>query len=116
MSSVNYALGLVTFSNPIPKGAPVQFRYTYGIMSDEEIDWITAQTSDLNRMKLYYIDAVAFDYSKRVRWGAGGTYYDDATTLANILRVRETIWKQLTLELGPEGGVESWAEQQENHS
>lgn len=114
-ATFNLLFGVATIPSAIPFGQPIQFQYTWGVMSDQEIDFLTAQDpGDLVLMQIHYIDWLLADYAKRARWNAGGVSYDETRLHDFLINMREVLWKRTTLEQGPQGGIESWYDQQEN--
>ena len=114
LMATSLALGLITFAQPIPFGFPFQVTYTFATFSDSEIDEFTAASpGDLNGQKIGMIDVLLVDYAKRSRWNAQGVSMDDSVVFQNLLKLREELWKQMTQEIGPQGGLVSWAEGQQ---
>lgn len=114
LAATGLLFGMITFASPIPYGVPFQVGYTYAAFSDQDIDYFTANApGDLNGQKLKMIDTLLTDYVTRARWNAQGVSVDDHVVFENLLKLRETLWKQMTVEQGPLGGVESWAVQQQ---
>ena len=116
LAETGLLFGRVVFNQPIPENFPFQVGYTYATFSDNEIDSFTANNpGDLNGQKLAVIDTLLIDYAKRARWNAQGVSVDDHVVFENLLKMRETLWKQMTEQLGPLGGMASWSQSQQNY-
>lgn len=117
LSATGLGLGTITFGTPIQNGMPFQIRYTYATFSDQEIDFITAlKSGDLKGMRMEILNLLIADYSKRSRWNAQGVSVDDSIVVQNLIRAREILWKEMTIEQGAQGGIESWSENQQNYA
>lgn len=115
-ATFNYPLGMVSFANAISANSAYQVSYTYATFGDQDIDFVTGVYGDMYAMRLALIDNLMSDSFKRARWAAGrGAYYDDSTTMANLMLMRKAIIEERTTEQGPLGDIISWDEQQANY-
>lgn len=110
-------LGTVTFPVAISANSAFQVSYTYATFSDFEIDMVTGlYPGDSYSQRLALIDNLMADSYKRARWAAGrGAYFDDSTTMQNLMLLRSAIRGEATTEQGPLGDIISWDDQQANY-
>ena len=111
-ATFTYAPGLVTFSGVPSAGTAIQTVFWHAVFSDAEIDYITGNYGDLNGMTLEVINALMMDATKRVAWAGGGVSYNESTVFKSLKDMRDTIYTAMTVETGPQGGFESWADSQ----
>lgn len=109
-----FSPALVTLSGVVSAGTAVMCVFNHAVFSEAEIDYVTANFGDLNGMALEIINALMADYSKRVAWAGGGVSYNESTTFRNLKDWRDSIYDNSTVETGPQGGFESWADEQQN--
>jgi hypothetical protein len=116
-ATFTYYPAIVTFSGVISANTGILCVFNHAVFSDAEIDWITANANadGINGMTIEGINWLMADYSRRASWAGGGVSYNDGATLNNLKTWRDTLRSALTVEQGPLGGFESWAEQQQNY-
>lgn len=108
------SLGRVTFSGVISALTAFRVEYQWAVFSDDEIGQFTAVGGNVNGAAKEAVKTLMFDVLKRARWSApDGTSYDDTKSM-NDLKAMYDLLKDEERE-SPEGGIESWAEQQENY-
>jgi hypothetical protein len=104
------ALGYVTFSSLISANSAVRFDYLWAVFSEDEIGNFTAVRGTVNGAAVEAIDSLLFDASRRARWAApDGSQYDDTSTSRLLLDMRDKLIEQEQLDIGAQGGYESWA-------
>ena len=111
-----YSPPLVTFSGVISAGSAVQCVFNHAVFSEAEVDYITGNFGDLNGMTLEVISMLMADYSKRVAWAGGGVSYNESTVFNNLKAWHDNIYEGMTTQTGPQGGFESWSDEQQNNS
>ncbi len=94
-------------------GTALQTIFYHAVFSEAQIDYITGNFGDINGMHLEIINALMMDATKRVAWAGGGVSYNESTVFRNLKDMRDTLFSAMTIQQGPLGGVESWAEQQQ---
>lgn len=110
-----YFPGIVTFSGVPSAGSAVQAVFWHAVFSESDIDYITGNYGDLNGMTLEVINALMMDASKRVAWAGGGVSYNESTVFNHLKDMRDTIFSAMTVQQGPQGGFESWADAQQDY-
>lgn len=114
-ATFNIPLGTVSFNNAISANSAYQVKYTYSTFSDQEIDFVTGLFTDMYAARLALIDNLMADSYKRASWGVQrGAFYDDSKTMQNLMLMREAIYKEMTVETGPQGDILSWDANQQN--
>lgn len=109
--------GRMTFSGTISAQSAVQMDYFWSVFSDDEIGQFTAVGGNVPGAALEAVNTLMFDAFKRARWAApDGTEYDDTKALGNLMQMRSALRTEIVDEIGPQGGMESWAVQQGNFS
>lgn len=114
-ATFNFNDGVVAFGGPISANSAFQCVYYDAVFNDEEIDYFTGNYGDLTHAHLEVVNTLLMDAYKRAAWAGGGVNYNDSKTLDNLMKVRDNLWAQITSEQGPQGGFESWAEEQQNN-
>ena len=114
-ATFTYYPPLVTLSGVVSAGTAVQCVFYHAVFSEADVDYITGNFGDLNGMTLEVLNVLMIDYSKRVAWAGGGVSYNESTVYANLKSMRDIIFSAMTVEQGPQGGFESWAEEQQNN-
>lgn len=108
--TVDNSLGYVTFSGIVSANSAVRFDYLWAVFSDDEVSNFTAVRGTVNGAAVEAIDSLLFDASRRAKWAApDGSQYDDTTTAALLLNMRDKLDEQDKQDIGPQGGYESWA-------
>lgn len=103
--------GLVTFSGVVSANTAWKATYLWSVFSDDEIGHFTAVGGSVPGAALEAVRALMFDSLKRAKWAApDGTEYDDTAAMKQLLEMEDRL-KEETRE-SPEGGIESWSEQQ----
>ena len=109
------SLGIATFSAAISAGSSVRVDYQWSVFSDDEIGQFTAAGGSVAGAALEAVKTLLFDSLKRARWGApDGTNYDDTQAQAQLAKMYSALWYELRET--PEGGIESWGQQQAYYS
>lgn len=104
-------LGLANFSGVISANTAWRATYLWSVFSDDEIGYFTAQGGSVAGAALEAVKALMFDSLKRARWSApDGTSYDDTAAMSQLQKMYDQLWKEVRE--APEGGIESWSEQQ----
>ena len=110
--------GRVGFAGSVSANSGVQATYGWSIFADDEINYYlytAAGGGSVPAVALLCVKALQFDSLRRASWGApDGTNYDDTAAQATLQKMYDSIWAELRE--GPDGGIESWSEQQENYS
>ena len=114
-ATFDYNFGRVTFSAVPSADSAFQVIYSYANFSDQEIDFLTANYPNTKAMRMAMIDTLMADAYKRTRWSDfRGGQFDDSQTMSNLMKMRDAVWKELTVEQGPIGALISWGQSQEN--
>lgn len=108
-----YSPALVTFSGVPSAGTALQCVFYHAVFSEAEIDYITGNFAGINGMHLEILNSLMMDASKRVAWAGGGVNYNEATVFQSLEKMRGIIFSAMTVEQGPQGGFESWADAQQ---
>lgn len=107
-------LGRVSFSGAISANSAIQAQYQWSVFSDDEINYMlyTAQGGgSIVGVAILCVEVLMFDSLRRAKWAApDGTQYDDTAAMKQL----NDLYKQLHEELreAPEGGIESWSDNQ----
>ena len=113
--AIDTGLGLVTFSVAISAQSAWRASYQWAVFSDEEIGHFTAVGGSVLGAALEAVKALMFDSLRRARWAApDGTSYDDTAAQKQLTEMYR-LMKDEERET-PEGGIESWSEQQAYYS
>lgn len=105
------ALGVVAFNGTISANTAWKASYQWSVFSDAELGTYTGIDGTLAGASLEVVKTLMFDGLKRARWAApDGTQYDDTKAMESL----KWMWSALKDEQigAPEGGIESWSEQQ----
>ena len=113
--SFTYYPGILTLSGVPSAGTAVQCVFHHAVFSEAEIDYITAQYGDLNSQHLEVVRTLMMDATKRVAWMGGGVNYNESTVFPALEKMQAILWSAMTVQQGPQGGFESWAEEQQNN-
>ena len=107
--------GYVVFSGTISANTAAQYDYLWAVFSDDEIAYFTAQ-GGISQAVLMGVHTLMGNSWKRARWQApDGSEYDDTKAMASLVQWRSALRAEMIDDIGPEGGVESWAETQGNY-
>lgn len=114
-ATIDLSLGTVKFSGVISANSAFRVEYLWSVFGEDEIGDFTAQGGDVLGASLQAVQTLIFDSLKRARWAApDGTQYDDTAAQ------RQLQWMYSALKAeqreAPEGGIESWSEQQAYYS
>jgi len=111
-ATIDNTLGLVTFSATISAHSAIRVAYQWAVFSDDEVtQFITDGGGSVAGASLAAIRALLFDGLRRARWAApDGSTYDDTAVLSHLQRMYDAFWKEQRE--APEGGIDSWTEQQ----
>ena len=108
-------LGLVAFSGVISANSAWRATYQWSVFSEDELGYFTAQGGSVAGAALEAVKALMFDSLKRARWSApDGTSYDDTAAMNQLQKMYDQLREELRE--APEGGIESWSEQQAYYS
>lgn len=111
-ATFDQALGVVSFSATISANSAFKVTYQWSVFSDDEIGQFTAVGGSVAGAALEAVKTLQFDSLRRARWAApDGSQYDDTKAQDTLLKMYELLWKELRE--SPEGGIESWSEQQQ---
>ena len=106
-------LGLAKFSSVVTALTAVRFDYQWALFSDDEIGHFTALGSGVAGAALEAVRVLMFDSLRRSKWAApDGTEYDDTAAMKQLLEMEKRLIDELARDIGPEGGLESWSENQ----
>lgn len=114
-ASFDTGLGLLTLSGVVSALSAFRVQYVWSVFSDDEMNYFLGVGPGVAGAALEAVKSLMFDGLRRARWSApDGTSYDD-TAAMNHLR---GMYAQLHDEAreAPDGGIESWSEQQEYYS
>ena len=110
-------LGRVTFSGVVSALSAFRVEYQWSVFSDDEIGYFTAVGGSVAGAALEACRALMFDSLKRARWAApDGTQYDDTKAQDTLQKMHDILLEETRAAEGPQGGIESWSEQQANWS
>jgi len=110
------ASGFVTFSGAIPENTAFRARYVHTTFSDDEIGHFTAVGGNVLGAAVEAVEALMFDSLKRARWASpDGMSYDDTQAQNMLLRMHEKLQAERADDAVGQGGVQSWALNQENY-
>jgi hypothetical protein len=120
--------GRFTFSAAPANAAQIKIVGRYSTFSDTELGEIMAEHglttgataatwASLDAPLLACVEMLYADTYKRASWGAaGGQSVNEASLFANVEKWRAMLYaKTHGAETGPQGGISSWAEEQENY-
>ena len=111
-ATFNTAFGLVSFSATITAFTAMRTTYIWSVFSDDEIGQFTADGGSVAGAALAAVKTLQFDAAKRARWSTpDGSSYDDTQAQNALAKMYDQIWNELRE--SPEGGIESWGEQQQ---
>lgn len=108
----DYRNATVAFSGVISANSAILTTFYHGTFGIDEIDFITANYGAGSEGVIAAVEVLMADASKRASWAGGGVSYNEAQTFNNLKAMRDTLWKKLAEESGPQGGFESWADNQ----
>lgn len=109
------AQGYVEFSGVVQVGTAVRFDYLWAVFGEDELALLTAAGS-VNAAVLQGVHILMGNAWKRARWAApDGSTYDDTQAMNNLVKWRSALRAEAVEDLGPVGGLESWAEEQEHY-
>lgn len=112
-STFDLSLGQVKFSGVISALSAFRAEYQWSIFSDDEIAYFTAVGGSVAGAALEACRTLMFDALKRARWAApDGTEYDDTKAQEMLVKMHGLLLEETTLAVGPQGGIESWSENQ----
>lgn len=114
--SWDYPNATVAFSGVISANTAIHTLFYHGTFGIDEIDFITANYGAGTEGVIAAVEVLMADASKRASWAGGGVSYNEAQTFNNLKAMRDTLWKKLADESGPQGGFESWASNQEDYA
>ncbi len=116
-ASFSYPFGRVSFPGIVSANSAVRIVYHWAIFSDEEICYFTGKhAGDLVSQKLLVVETLLMNAWKRHNWSAaGGQSVSEANVFDQLMKMRAMLQTKLTTELGPEGSLISWSEEQENY-
>ena len=107
-------LGLVEFSGLVSANSAWRAEYQWSVFSDEEIGQFTAAGATIAGAALEAVRTLMFDSLRRAKWAApDGTEYDDTAAMAQLRAMHALLLDESTRDDGAQGGIESWAEQQQ---
>lgn len=110
-TTVDTDLGRLYFTSALTANTPFRVDYQWAVFSDDEIGFFTAQGGDVNGAALQAVQTLMFDNLKRARWSSpDGTSYDDTKSMADLRAMYDLL--RDAQQGGPEGGLESWGENQ----
>lgn len=112
-ATIDLDLGRVTFAGIISALTAIRVDYQWAVFSDDEIGYFTAAGGTVNGAAKEAVKVLMFDNAKRARWSApDGSSYDDTKSQADLKGMYDLLKEDETS--SPEGGLESWGEQQAN--
>ena len=114
-ASWDYGNAVVTFSGVISANTAINTIFYHATFSEEEINFVTAQFGAGVAGALECVETLMMDASKRASWAGGGVSYNEAQTFANLKQMCDTLWTKQVDESGPQGGFESWADNQADY-
>lgn len=113
-ATFNTALGLLTFSGVITANSAMRAAYQWVVFGDDSIGQFTADGGSVAGAALAAVRALQFDSLKRARWSTpDGSSYDDTKAQDTLLKMYDLLWAEVRE--SPEGGIESWGEEQGNY-
>ena len=106
--------GIIAFATAISANSAALVNYQWSVLSEEEIETITALNAGLPQMAVAAIEMIQGDYARMVKWSIAQGPEVDPTKAAEHLA---SLWKQWRTKIDEderqnqfEGGQESWAE------
>jgi hypothetical protein len=106
------ARGYVTFFEAVPANTAVRFDYHWAVFSDDDMAYFTAQGGVIDAV-IAGVETLMSNAWKRARWAApDGSQYDDSKAMDNLMKLRAAMTAKKFEEVGPAGGLASWAEGQ----
>ena len=106
----------VAFSGVVSANSAILTTFYHGTFGIDEIDFITANYGAGAGGVVAAIDILMADASKRASWAGGGVSYNESQTMNNLKIWRDAQRAVLTDEAGPQGGFESWSDNQADYS
>lgn len=104
------ASGVFTFAGVISAYSAFNVRYEHTTFSDDEIQQFVDNGGSVVGASLEAVEALMFDAVKRGRWMASdGTSYDDTSAQSHLMKMHETLSKQVEAESSGAGGFGSWS-------
>jgi hypothetical protein len=117
--------GRATFVNAPANGASIRFVGQYSTFSDTELAEFmspiatgatAASLTDLDTPTIACIETLMSDAWKRHNWAAaGGQSVSEDGLFSKLIQWRKMILDKQTVEQGPDGAINSWAEEQANY-
>ena len=105
------ALGLITLSGVVSALSAFRVQYVWSVFSDDELSYFTGLGGGVAGAALEAVKTLMFDGLRRARWAApDGTQYDDTAAQRHLQEMYDRLHSEARE--GPEGGTESWSEQQ----
>ena len=115
-SAVDTGLGLYTVTAVPSANVPLRFAYQWAVFSDAEIAEFAAAGGGVPGAALQAVRTLMFDSLRRAKWRApDGTEFDDTAAMRQLLAMEERLLDELERSDGPQGGIESWGDQQGNY-
>lgn len=112
-SAQDTGLGTITLTGLLQPNSAVRFAYQWAVFSDEEIGQFTAVGGSVPGAALQAVRTLMFDSLRRAKWRApDGTEYDDTAAMRMLKDMEERLLDEIERDDGPQGGIESWSEQQ----
>lgn len=108
--------GLFSFSGVISANSAVQFSYYWTVFSEDEMAYFTG-LGGVPEACLGAVNHLLVNYAKRASWAApDGSTHNDTQALASLMQIRSALVAEIRGgELGPQGGVNSWSETQQDY-
>ncbi len=117
--------GRLTFVNVPADNASIRFVGQYSTFSDTELGEImspittgatAASFNDLDTPLIQCVEILIGDAYKRASWAAaGGQSVNESTLFNNLITWRTMLLGKYKSEIGPDGSIESWAENQSDY-
>ena len=112
-ATVDHAQGRVVFGAAISAHSAFQVDYAWSVFSEDELAYFTAEGGGVLGAALLAVQTLMFDAWKRARWASpDGSQYDDSKAMDNLVKLRSALRAEQVDDIGPQGGIESWSEEQ----
>lgn len=114
-ATFNADLGLVAFQSAISANTAFRVDYQWSVFSEDEITQLLADGVTIAGAALGAVKTLMFDSLRRSRWAApDGTQYDDTAAMGQLTKMYDQLHEEARE--SPEGGIESWSQNQKNYS
>lgn len=113
-ATFNGDMGTVTLASALAPNVALYANYQWSVFSQDEIAQFLTDGGSVAGAALQAVKALMFDGLRRSRWMApDGTQYDDTAAMALLQKLYDDLHAELRE--SPEGGLQSWTQEQQNY-